>query len=128
MSNLPDDIKYAASHEWARPDGDGTITVGISDHAQAELGDLVYVELPEIGDQLTAGNSFAVVESTKAASDVYSPVSGEVVAINETLADSPELVNQDPYGDGWLVRLDSNDSLDHLLDASAYKAVVAAEI
>lgn len=127
MSSIPSDLKYASSHEWVRVNGDGTMTVGISDHAQSQLGDLVYVEVPEIGAQLDAGSACAVVESVKAAADVYSPLSGEIIAVNESLADTPELINEDPYGEGWLFRLKSDDSLDNLLDASSYEDAIAAE-
>lgn len=105
MSELPGDLRYTEEHEWLRQEEDGTVTVGITDHAQSALGDLVYVELPEIGQTVEAGGDMAVVESVKAASDVYAPVSGEVVAVNEDLSDDPEKVNGDPYGDGWIVRL-----------------------
>src|SRR5690606_4493253 len=117
------------SHEWARSEPDGTITVGISDHAQGALGDLVFVELPEVGKVLTKGAAAAVVESVKAASDVYSPVSGEVIAANESLSGSPELVNQDPYGQGWLFKIKPSDpaELGQLLDAAAYGKVVENE-
>ncbi|MTZ13325.1 glycine cleavage system protein GcvH [Pseudomonas sp. JL972] len=123
MSEIPSDLRYAASHEWARLDADGSVTVGISDHAQQALGDVVYVELPEVGGQLAAGQEAGVVESVKAASDIYAPVSGEVIAINEALADSPEQVNSDPYG-SWFFRLRPSDKaeLDKLLDAAAYQA------
>ena len=127
MSNIPDDLRYASSHEWVRVNGDGTMTIGISDHAQEQLGDLVYVEVPEVGATLEAGNPCAVVESVKAAADVYSPVNGEVVAVNETLADTPELINDDPYGEGWLFRLKSSDALNNLLDAPSYEDAIAAE-
>ncbi|KRW65990.1 glycine cleavage system protein H [Pseudomonas sp. TTU2014-105ASC] len=128
MSDIPSDLRYAASHEWARLEADGSITVGISDHAQEALGDVVYVELPEVGRQLNAGQEAGVVESVKAASDIYAPVSGEVIAINEALADSPELVNSDAYG-SWFFRLQPSDpaELDKLLSADAYKAVCEAE-
>lgn len=128
MSNIPADLKYLASHEWARVEADGTLTVGISDHAQSALGDLVFVETPEVGRKLKAGEAFAVVESVKAASDVYSPVSGEVLAVNESLNATPELINQAPYGEGWLMKIRPNDTseLAKLLDAAAYQAVVAA--
>lgn len=122
MSEIPTDLKYRESHEWVREDeGDG-VTVGITDHAQAELGDMVYVELPEPGMSYTQGDACAVVESVKAASDIYAPVSGEVVEINEALEDDPGLVNNDPYGDGWLFRMEPSDEseLDGLLDAEAY--------
>ena len=105
MSELPGDLRYTEEHEWLRQEEDGTVTVGITDHAQGALGDLVYVELPEVGQSVEAGGDMAVVESVKAASDVYAPVSGEVVAVNEDLSDDPEKVNGDPYGDGWIVRL-----------------------
>ena len=125
MSDIPRDLKYAASHEWARLETDGTITVGITDHAQEALGDVVYVELPEVGAQFDAQGEIAVVESVKAASDIYSPVSGKVIAVNETLEDAPETVNQDPYGDGWFFRLQPDDvsELQGLLDADGYAEV-----
>ena len=128
MSDIPSDLRYAASHEWARLEADGSVTVGISDHAQEALGDVVYVELPELGRQLGAGQEAGVVESVKAASDIYAPVSGEVVAINEALADSPELVNSDPYG-SWFFRLQPSDKaeLDKLLDAAGYQAACDAD-
>jgi glycine cleavage system H protein len=126
MSEIPGDLKYAKSHEWVRLGEDGTATVGISDHAQAALGDLVFVDCPEVGAELAVGDACAVVESVKAASDVYSPVAGEVVAVNERLADSPELVNQEPYGGGWIMKIkpDSPAALDDLLDAAAYEATL----
>jgi len=122
MSNVPEELRYAKSHEWARREDDGTILVGITDHAQEMLGDLVYVELPETGREVAAGDEVAVVESVKAASDIYSPVSGEVTAVNSALADSPEQVNNDPYGDGWMMRIAPSDESewDELLDADAY--------
>ena len=121
MSNIPDNLKYTESHEWVKDEGDGSVTVGITDHAQELLGDLVFVELPEVGAELSAGSECAVVESVKAASDVYSPVDGEVVAVNEDLADSPEAINEDPYG-AWIFKLKLSDpaQLDGLLDAAAY--------
>jgi glycine cleavage system H protein len=120
--------RYAESHEWARQDG-AEIVVGITDYAQESLSDIVYVELPEVGDTLEQGDSFGVVESVKAASDVYAPVGGEVVAVNSELEDSPELVNQDPYGGGWLIRLAPADpsELNDLMDGDAYEAMVAEE-
>jgi glycine cleavage system H protein len=127
MSNIPNNLKYLDSHEWARVESDGTITVGISDHAQSALGDLVFVEVPEVGKALTKGGAAAVVESVKAASDVYSPVSGEVIANNsEALSATPELVNSDPYGQGWLfkVKPSNNSELGSLLDAKGYEKVV----
>jgi len=127
--NLPNDLKYDKTHEWVLAEGDGTALVGITDHAQELLGDLVYVELPDVGRQVTAGGECAVVESVKAASDVYSPVSGEIIAVNEGLRDSPETVNQHPYGEGWLfkVRLADPAELEQLMDAAAYQAAVEAE-
>lgn len=127
MSNIPADLRYAASHEWARLEADGTVTVGISDHAQEALGDVVYVELPSIGKQLAAGQEAGVVESVKAASDIYAPVEGEVIAINEALADAPELVNSDPYG-SWFFKLKPGNpaQLESLLDAAGYQAVADA--
>ncbi|PLX60531.1 glycine cleavage system protein GcvH [Sedimenticola selenatireducens] len=129
MSNVPNDLKYAKSHEWVRDEEDGTVFVGITEHAQELLGDLVFVELPEVGDTVDAGSECAVVESVKAASDVYSPVSGEVIAINEALADAPETVNQDAFGDGWLfqVKLSAPAELDDLLYADAYSEVMESE-
>jgi glycine cleavage system H protein len=124
MSNVPNELKYVASHEWIRDEGNGIVTIGITDHAQDLLGDVVFVELPEVGDELSAGDDAGVVESVKAASDVYAPLSGEVVAINEALEDAPETVNSDPYGDGWFFQLKLSDTseLDDLLDADAYAA------
>jgi len=129
MSNVPTELKYAKSHEWVRDEGDGTVTVGISDHAQEQLGDLVFVELPEVGDSLDAGNECAVVESVKAASDIYSPVTGEVTEVNQALADAPETVNEDAFGNGWLfkVRLSDPAQLDELLDADGYAEAVESE-
>lgn len=125
MSDIPSDLHYARSHEWVRDEGDGTVSVGISDHAQAQLGDVVYVELPEVGRQVAAGEEVAVVESVKAASDVYAPVSGRVSAVNEALGDSPDLLNSGPYGDGWMLRIELDDAaqLESLLDADAYRAL-----
>ena len=122
MSNIPSDLKYASSHEWVRNEGDGTFTVGISEHAQELLGDMVFVELPEVGEEVDAGEDCAVAESVKAASDIYAPISGEIVAINEDLEDAPETVNNDPYGDGWLFRIKASDEseLENLLDAEGY--------
>lgn len=122
MSEIPGDLKFLKSHEWLRVEGDGKVTIGISDHAQGLLGDLVYVELPGVGDQVEAGNACAVVESVKAASDVYCPVSGTVVEINEALADKPETINEDAYGDGWLfvVEIEDADPINDMLDPDAY--------
>ena len=126
MSNIPADLRYAASHEWARLENDGTVFVGISDHAQEALGDVVYVELPEIGSAVQAGGGLAVVESVKAASDIYAPVSGEIVEVNELLNDKPETINEDAFGDGWIVAIRPSDraELDELLDANDYEALV----
>lgn len=126
MSNVPTELKYAASHEWLRKEEDGSYTVGITEHAQELLGDMVFVELPEVGDTLSAGEECAVAESVKAASDIYSPLSGEVLAINDALEDSPELVNSDAFGDGWFFRVMPNDEaeLENLLDADAYQDVI----
>lgn len=122
MSNIPDNLKYASSHEWVRMDEDGTATIGISDHAQDALGDIVFVELPEVGATVNAKDEVAVVESVKAASDIYSPVSGEVIAINEALIDAPETVNSVPYDDGWFFKVAISDELElgELMDAEAY--------
>ncbi|WP_042153058.1 MULTISPECIES: glycine cleavage system protein GcvH [unclassified Pseudoalteromonas] len=123
MSNIPSELKYATSHEWVRNEGDGTYTVGISEHAQELLGDMVFVDLPDVGDEVDAGEDCAVAESVKAASDIYAPISGEVVAINEELEDAPEQVNSDAYGDGWLFRVKASDEseLANLLDAEGYE-------
>lgn len=124
MSNSPSELKYASSHEWARLEDDGTVTVGITDHAQNALGDVVFVELPEVGNSYSAGEEIAVVESVKAASDIYSPVAGEVIAINEALQDSPEIINESPYDDGWFFKLQPSEvgELENLLDAEDYDA------
>ncbi|MGL6224550.1 MAG: glycine cleavage system protein GcvH [Steroidobacteraceae bacterium] len=129
MSNVPADLRFQKSHEWARLEADGTITIGISDHAQQALGDLVFVEAPEAGRHVNAGEACAVVESVKAASDVYSPVSGEVVAGNADLGGQPELINTDPYGAGWIMRIRPDDKTQFasMLDATAYSAALAAE-
>lgn len=129
MSEIPKDLSYTKSHEWIDYDGDGTCTVGVTDHAQSSLGDLVFVELPEVGATVGAGDGVAVVESVKAASDIYAPLAGEIAEVNEQLEDSPELVNEDPFGEGWLFKINLSDpsAVDSLLDADAYKAVVADE-
>ena len=126
MSDLPTELKYASSHEWARLESDGTIVVGITDHAQAALGDIVYIELPEVGGTLDAGSEVAVVESVKAASDIYSPLSGEVIEINPALEDEPGTVNLSPYADGWFFRVKPSEAseLDDMMDASDYQAMV----
>jgi glycine cleavage system H protein len=123
MSQTPSELKYASSHEWARLEEDGTVSVGISDHAQEALGDVVFVELPEVGTVLAAGDDAGVVESVKAASDIYAPVGGEVIGINEKLEDEPEMVNNDPYNDGWFFKLQPSDSseLEALLSAGDYQ-------
>ncbi|WP_193073567.1 glycine cleavage system protein GcvH [Pseudomonas sp. FME51] len=124
MSDTPSELRYASSHEWTRQEADGTVTVGITNHAQDALGDVVFVELPEVGRQVQAGEECAVVESVKAASDIYAPVSGEVLANNEALVDAPELLNSDPYGAAWLFKIQPADAseLDQLLDAEGYQA------
>ena len=126
MSNIPEDLKYTQSHEWVSREANGNVRIGITDHAQEALGDLVFVELPAVGDETDQGDSVAVVESVKAASDIYAPVTGEVVAINEVLEDDPGLINNDPYGDGWLyeVALSDETELDGLLDAAAYEGTL----
>jgi glycine cleavage system H protein len=129
MSNVPTDLKYTKSHEWVRVLPEGIAEIGISDHAQEALGDLVFVEVPESGREVALGDACAVVESVKAASDVYAPVSGEVVEGNAALAETPELINQEPYGSGWLmrIRLGNSAELDSLLDARAYEELLASE-
>ena len=129
MSNIPVDLKYASTHEWVRINDDGSATVGISDNAQDQLGDMVFVEVPESGQIVTAGEACAVVESVKAASDVYAPIGGEIVEVNDALADSPETVNQDVYGAGWIFRLQPADAseLDKLMDAETYESFLEAE-
>ncbi|CAN6960250.1 glycine cleavage system protein GcvH [Psychrobacter okhotskensis] len=123
MSNIPAELKYIASHEWLRLEDDGTITVGITDHAQDLLGDVVFVELPDVGDTIAVDDEISVVESVKAASDVYAPISGEVVAINEALEDDPEIINSDPYGGGWFFRMKPDNIADYeaLLTADEYE-------
>ena len=129
MSEIPGDLKFLKSHEWARVEGDGKVTIGISDHAQGLLGDLVYVELPTVGDRVEAGNACAVVESVKAASDVYSPVTGKVVEVNAALADKPETINEDAYGDGWIfvIEAEEPEQLNELLDPDAYAELLEDE-
>jgi glycine cleavage system H protein len=126
MSNVPSELKYRDSHEWVRQEADGTFTIGITEHAQELLGDMVFVDLPEVGASFSAGDDCAVAESVKAASDIYAPLSGEIVAVNDQLGDSPELVNSAPYTDGWLFRIKASDAseLDGMLDADAYKAAI----
>lgn len=129
MSNTPSELKYASSHEWARLEADGTVTVGISHHAQDSLGDVVFVELPEVGSDFNAGEEAAVVESVKAASDIYAPISGEVLEVNEALEENPETVNEYPYSDGWFLRLQPKDvsELEKLLSSEDYDAQCEAE-
>lgn len=129
MSETPEELHYASSHEWARLEEDGTVTVGITDHAQDALGDIVYVELPDEEQQVEAGAEAGVVESVKAASDIYAPVTGVVIAANDVLEDAPERVNEDPYGDGWFFRIQPDDpgELEDLLDAAAYDEMCSEE-
>ncbi|MGL5225147.1 MAG: glycine cleavage system protein GcvH [Aeromonas sp.] len=129
MSHIPSELKYATSHEWIRVEANGEAVVGISEHAQALLGDMVFVELPSVGKQVSVGDDCAVAESVKAASDIYSPVSGEIIAVNDALEESPELVNSDPYDAGWLfrIKLDDESELANLLDAQGYQQVVDNE-
>ena len=129
MSNIPVELKYTRTHEWARHNDDGSVTVGITDNAQDQLGDMVYIEVPEVGQSVSAQEACAVVESVKAASDVYAPVSGEVVEVNGSLADTPETVNQDAYGAGWLFRIQPADAgdLDALMDGDAYAGFLEDE-
>lgn len=127
MSEIRSELKYLSSHEWARVEDDGTVTIGITDHAQGALGDVVFVELPEVGSMVTAGQEAGVVESVKAASDIYSPVSGEVIAINEKLADAPETINAAPYDEGWFFKVQPDDleELEDAMDAEAYQASIS---
>lgn len=129
MSEIPGDLKFLKSHEWVRVEGDGKVTVGISDHAQGLLGDLVYVELPAVGDSVQAGNGVAVVESVKAASDVYAPVSGTITAVNAALADKPETINEDAYGEGWLfvVEIEDPEQLNELLAPDDYAGLLEGD-
>lgn len=129
MSEIPGDLRFLKSHEWVRVNDDGTATVGISEHAQEQLGDLVYVELPEVGSEVEAGAGTAVVESVKAASDIYAPVSGEIVAVNEALSDKPETINEDAFGDGWIFRIRYSDKsqIDDLMSADDYAEMVENE-
>jgi glycine cleavage system H protein len=126
MSEVPTELKYTKSHEWVRQEDDGTVTIGITDHAQELLGDLVFVELPEVGSEMSAEDAVCVVESVKAASDVYMPVSGEVVAVNDALADAPEIINDSPFDDGWLIRVNPSAviELEDLMDADTYQAEI----
>jgi glycine cleavage system H protein len=129
MSEIPGDLKFLKSHEWARVEDNGQVTIGISDHAQGLLGDLVYVELPSIGDRIAAGSAVAVVESVKAASDVYSPISGKVLAVNAALSDKPETINEDAYGEGWILVLqpEDMDQLNELLSPDDYAELIEGD-
>jgi glycine cleavage system H protein len=128
MSNVPSELKFLQSHEWVAVDGD-VATIGVSDHAQELLGDLVFVELPEEGSVVVVGDAVAVIESVKAASDTYAPISGEIIEVNSELEDSPEKINDDPYGDGWMykIKIDDHAEIDDLLDASSYAEIIAEE-
>lgn len=129
MSQIPNELKYSTSHEWAKVDSDGVITVGITDHAQGLLGDIVFVELPELDTEVSSGEEAGVVESVKAASDIYSPVSGTIIEVNDALETTPDLINSDPYGKGWLFRVQPTDEseMKELMDADAYTKQVASE-
>ncbi|KJM63051.1 glycine cleavage system protein H [Pluralibacter gergoviae] len=129
MSNVPAELKYSKEHEWLRKETDGTYTVGITEHAQELLGDMVFVDLPDVGKTVEAGDDCAVAESVKAASDIYAPIGGEIVAVNDALGDSPELVNNAPYGEGWIFRIKASDEsqLAALLDAAAYASLLEDE-
>ena len=129
MSEIPSELRYTKSHEWVKSMDDGHLEIGITDHAQEMLGDMVFIELPEVGSTVSTGDDCAVVESVKAASDVYAPVSGEIVEVNSLLSDSPETVNSDPYGEGWLYRMQPTDAgeIEELLDAEGYAEVVESE-
>ena len=126
MSNIPAELRYAKSHEWLRSESDGTVTIGITDYAQDALGDVVFVEVPEVGTKVERGASFSEVESTKSVSEIYAPVSGTIVEVNAELADSPERLNDDPYGEGWICIIEPTDpaQLDELLDAEGYRALI----
>jgi len=128
MSNVPSELKFLSSHEWLAVDGD-IATIGVSDHAQELLGDLVFVELPEEGSTVLIGDTVAVIESVKAASDTYAPISGEIIEVNSELEDSPEKINDDPYGDGWMykIKIEDHSEVDDMLDASAYAEIIAEE-
>lgn len=129
MNNVPEELKYTKTHEWVRQEEDGILTVGITDHAQGLLGDMVFIEVPEVGANYVSGDDCAVVESVKAASDVYCPVAGEVTEVNEELSEAPEKINEDPFGDAWLFKLAAVDAgeWDELLDAEAYKELIESE-
>jgi len=129
MSNVPNELKYTKEHEWLREEADGTFTVGITEHAQELLGDMVFIDLPEVGTTVSQGDDCSVAESVKAASDIYAPISGEIVEVNAELEDSPEQVNSEPYGSGWIFRIKASDAseLEALLDAAAYEALLEDE-
>ena len=129
MSNVPNELKYSKEHEWLRKEADGTYTVGITEHAQELLGDMVFVDLPEVGSTVSTGDDCAVAESVKAASDIYAPISGEIIAVNSELNDAPELINSEPYTAGWIFKIKASDEseLDDLLDATAYEALLEDE-
>ncbi len=129
MSNVPAELKYSKEHEWLRKEADGSYTVGITEHAQELLGDMVFVDLPEVGAVVAAGDDCAVAESVKAASDIYAPISGEIVAVNDTLSDAPEQVNSEPYGEGWIFKIKASDEaeVDALLNATQYEALLEDE-
>lgn len=129
MSNVPGDLKYSKEHEWLRKETDGSYTVGITEHAQELLGDMVFVDLPDVGATVSAGDDCAVAESVKAASDIYAPVSGEIVAVNDALSDNPELVNSEPYAGGWIFKIKASDEaeVEALLDATAYESLLEDE-
>lgn len=129
MSNVPTELKYASSHEWVRAEGNGVYTVGITEHAQELLGDMVFVDLPDVGKTVDAGDDCAVAESVKAASDIYAPISGEIIAVNDELNDAPELVNSEPYTAGWIFKIKASDEsqIADLLDATAYEALLEDE-
>ena len=129
MSNIPTELRYASTHEWVRSEGNGIFTVGITEHAQDLLGDMVFVDLPDVGDAVTTGDDCAVAESVKAASDIYAPITGEVVEVNEQLEDSPELVNSDAFGEGWMFKVKAEDpeEVEGLMDAEAYGASIDDE-
>ena len=129
MSNVPNELKYSKEHEWLRKEADGTYTVGITEHAQELLGDMVFVDLPEVGATVSTGDDCAVAESVKAASDIYAPISGEIIAVNDALSEAPELINSEPYAAGWIFKIKASDEseLDGLLDATAYEALLEDE-
>ena len=129
MSNVPNELKYSKEHEWLRKEADGSYTVGITEHAQELLGDMVFVDLPEVGSTVSTGDDCAVAESVKAASDIYAPISGEIIAVNTELSDSPELINSEPYAAGWIFKIKASDEseLNGLLDATAYEALLEDE-